>query len=179
MFLTATVFAFWLGFKSGKLIAWGRGGRSEQAFILGGVFLQTVFYPWFAIVMMWVFGFYLGWFPISRFIDARLWQGSPYDANDLFEQMILSTLLVTVVYVVGRVLIKRFATTVTMEARLRQALALGTVRPDPVLVPPSRPDIRGGHRHTRCAGGHLGAGDLRGDVLLTRSAMPRRWGGSS
>ena len=58
LFLTATLFAFWLGFKSGKVIAWGRGGSTEQGFIIGGVFLQTVFYPWFAIVMLWTFGFF-------------------------------------------------------------------------------------------------------------------------
>src|SRR5690606_22838875 len=126
LFLTATLFAFWLGFKSGKLIAWGRGGRSEQGFIVGGVFLQTVFYPWFAIVMMWVFGFYLGWFPISRFIDARLWQGAPYDANDIFEQMIVAALIVTVLYSLARYLIRRFAPTVVIEARLRQAAAIVT-----------------------------------------------------
>src|SRR5690606_38507649 len=101
LFLTATLFAFWLGFKSGKLIAWGRGSKAEQGFIIGGVFLQTVFYPWFAIVMMWRFGFMLGWFPISRFIDARLWQGAPYNANTLFGQMILSALIVTLLYAVG------------------------------------------------------------------------------
>ena len=27
LFLTATLLAFWMGFKSGKLIAWGRGGN--------------------------------------------------------------------------------------------------------------------------------------------------------
>ena len=173
LFLTATVFAFWLGFKSGKLIAWGRGGRSEQAFILGGVFLQTVFYPWFAIVMMWVFGFYLGWFPISRFIDARLWQGSPYDANDLFEQMILSTLLVTVVYVVGRVLIKRFATTVTMEARLRQALVLVTVGGLILFwyLHPARTYVADIAHHTVLPVVTLGLVTFGATMLLTRSAM--------
>ncbi len=47
LFLTATLFAYWLGFKSGKLIAWNRGRRTEQGLITSGIFLQTVFYPWF------------------------------------------------------------------------------------------------------------------------------------
>lgn len=123
LFLTATLFAFWLGFKTGKLIAWGRGAKSEKGLIVSGIFLQTVFYPWFAIVMLWTFGFFLGWFPIGRFIDARLWQNSPYDANDLFGQMILSAVIVIVVYTVGRYLIARNARNIVTQARLGQVLA--------------------------------------------------------
>ncbi len=127
LFLTATLFAFWLGFKSGKLIAWGRGGKSEQGLIVTGVFLQTVFYPWFAIVMLWLFGFYLGWFPIGRFIDARLWQGSGFNANDVFEQMIVSVFVMTVVYSFARYLIKRYSNNLVTQSRLLQAAAAVSV----------------------------------------------------
>lgn len=127
LFLTATLFAYWLGFKSGKVIAWRRGGGVEQVWITSGVFLQTVFYPWFAIVVLWLFGFYLGWFPIGRFIDARVWQDAPWNANNIFEAMILSALLVSAVYALGRYLILRFSQSVVMEARLRQALGALTV----------------------------------------------------
>ena len=63
LFLSATLFAFWLGFKAGKFIAWRRGAVAEQGMITAGIFLQTVFYPWFAILMLWLFGFYLGVVP--------------------------------------------------------------------------------------------------------------------
>ncbi len=124
LFLSATLLAFWLGFKSGKMIAWGRGERSEQGLIVSGIFLQTVFYPWFAIVMLWFFGFALGWFPIGRFIDARLWQGSPYNANNVFGQMIVSVIVVTVLYVIGRFLIKRFSNNLLTQIRFGQGLAI-------------------------------------------------------
>ncbi len=173
LFLTATLFAFWLGFKSGKLIAWGRGGRSEQGFIVGGVFLQTVFYPWFAIVMMWVFGFYLGWFPISRFIDARLWQGAPYDANDIFEQMIVSALIVTVLYSLARYLIRRSAPTVVIEARLRQAAAIVTVGGLILYwyLHPARTYVADIAHHTMLPVITLGLVAFVATMLLTRSAM--------
>lgn len=109
LFLTATLLAFWLGFKSGKLIAWGRGGATEQGFIVGGVFLQTVFYPWFAIVMLWIFGFFLGWFPIGRFIDVDEWRAAPYNANSVFGYMILSVFVATGIYAGARYFIKRRA----------------------------------------------------------------------
>src|SRR3990170_2123601 len=109
LFFSATLLAFWLGFKTGKLIAWKRGAVSEQGLITTGIFLQTVFYPWFAIVMLWTFGFAMGWFPIGRFIDARLWQGSPFQANSLFFEMILSVLIVCVLFGIGRYLISRYS----------------------------------------------------------------------
>lgn len=124
LFLTATLLAFWLGFKSGKLIAWGRGGGAEQAFIVGGVFLQTVFYPWFAIVVLWLFGFKLGLFPLGRFIDADVWRGGPFDATNVFGTMIWSVVIATVVYGVARYVINRVSTDPGMQDRFRRVAVL-------------------------------------------------------
>ena len=124
LFLSATILSFWLGFKTGKLIAWKRGAATEQGLITSGIFLQTVFYPWFAIVMLWTFGFFFGWFPIGRFIDARLWQGAEYNANDLFAQMILTAFIVCLVYGVGRYLIAKLSRNLVIQVRLGQALAV-------------------------------------------------------
>lgn len=173
LFLTATIFAFWLGFKTGKLIAWGRGGKSEQGLIIGGVFLQTVFYPWFAIVMLWLFGFYLGWFPIGRFIDARLWQGSPFDANDVFEQMILSAFIVTLLYTVARYFIIRNAPNIVTRNRLLQGAGLVTVG---ALVlfwyqHPARIYVWDIAHHTMLPVITLGLVAFGATMLLTRSAM--------
>lgn len=121
--LSATLLAYWMGFKSGKLIAWGRGGKTEQGFITGGIFLQTVFYPWFAIVMLWVFGFFFGWFPIGRFISVNLWQGSGLDATSVFQQLILSTFLALVVYLGVRYLIKRTSSKLVVQQRLQRVAA--------------------------------------------------------
>lgn len=173
LFLTATLFAFWLGFKTGKLIAWGRDSATEQGLIVTGVFLQTVFYPWFAIVMLWLFGFYMGWFPIGRFIDARLWQGSPYDANEIFEQMILSVFILTIFYGAGRFLIKKYADNIVTQARLRQALAAVSVG---ALVfywwqHPARTYVADITHHTMLPVITLGLVAFGATMLITRSAM--------
>lgn len=118
--LSATLLAYWMGFKSGKLIAWGRGGGTEQGFIVGGIFLQTVFYPWFAIVMLWTFGFFFGWFPIGRFIDVGLWQGSGLDATAVFQQLILTTTLAAVIYLVARLAIKRLSPSLVTQQNLQR-----------------------------------------------------------
>jgi peptide/nickel transport system permease protein len=173
LFLTATLFAYWLGFKSGKLIAWNRGQRTEQGLITSGIFLQTVFYPWFAIVMLWTFGFFLGWFPIGRFIDARLWQGAPYNANDLFGQMIVSVLFVSALYILGRYLIRRFSDNLVTQARLSQVLGILAIGSLIVFwwLNPAQAYVADIAHHTMLPVITLGLVAFGATMLLTRSAM--------
>jgi peptide/nickel transport system permease protein len=173
LFLTATLFAFWLGFKTGKLIAWRRGARTEQGLIVSGIFLQTVFYPWFAIVMLWLFGFFFGWFPIGRFIDARLWQGSPYNANDVFLQMILSVIVASVVYIIGRLVVGRYARNLMTQNRLNTTLGALTLAG---LVAfwwfnPATEYVWDIAHHTMLPVITLGLVAFGATMLLTRSAM--------
>jgi len=125
--LSGTLLAYWMGFKTGKLIAWGRGGKTEQGMIITGIGLQTVFYPWFAIVMLWIFGFYFGWFPIGRFIDVGLWQGSGFDATKIFQQLIVTVFIAFMVYLGIKYLIKRIATNLVTQQRLERVAAVLTL----------------------------------------------------
>ena len=90
LFMTATVLSFYLGFVLGKIIAWRRGGWTEYASTLGGVTLYTVFTPWFGLMMIWLFAFKAGWFPIGKFLDPVVWQDAPTDANTVFNRMIIT-----------------------------------------------------------------------------------------
>jgi peptide/nickel transport system permease protein len=173
LFLTATLFAYWLGFKTGKLIAWNRGLRTEQGLITSGIFLQTVFYPWFAIVMLWTFGFFLGWFPIGRFIDARLWQGSPYVANDIFGQMIISVVIVTLLYALGRYLIGRYSDNLVTRARLNQVLGILAIASLIIFwwLNPAQAYVADIAHHTMLPVITLGLVAFGATMLLTRAAM--------
>ena len=90
LFATATVVSFYLGFALGKIIAWRRGGWTEYAGTIGGVTLYTVFTPWFALMMIWLFSFKAGWFPIGKFLNPVLWRDAPVDANSVFLRMIVT-----------------------------------------------------------------------------------------
>ncbi len=173
LFLSATLFAFWLGFKTGKFIAWRRGAVAEKGLIVSGIFLQTVFYPWFAIVMLWLFGFYLGWFPIGRFITADLWQGSGYNANDVFAQMILSVVVVSVLYGIGRWLISRYSR--NLRTQIRASQALGILSIGGLLLywwlQPERAYVADIAHHTILPVITLGLVAFGATMLLTRSAM--------
>lgn len=90
LFTFATLLSYVVGFSLGKRLAWKRGGFSEHAITVSGVLLYTVFYPWFAIIMILFFASGLGWFPINGFLDPEFWRNAPYTGNEVFGQMILT-----------------------------------------------------------------------------------------
>lgn len=98
LFLSATIVSFYIGFLSGKCLAWRRGGAFEYIATLGGVFLFTVFTPWFALMMLWLFSYTLGLFPIGKFIDPLLWQGAPagLTANSVFGGLLWNGLILSI-----------------------------------------------------------------------------------
>jgi len=93
LFLSSTVVSFGVGFFLGRLLAWKRGALIEYPVTLASIFLYTVFTPWFALVMIWLFAYKAGWFPIGKFITVRLWRGAnvPFEANEVFNHMLLVT----------------------------------------------------------------------------------------
>lgn len=109
LFLFATVLSFWLGFKSGKFLAWRRGGKGETVVTTIGVFFQTVFYPWFALMMIWAFAFGLGWFPIGKFLTVERWLNAPQgvEANGVFNRMLVTTLMVGLVLLAVEIIGRR------------------------------------------------------------------------
>jgi peptide/nickel transport system permease protein len=97
LFSFATVLAYVVGFSLGKRLAWKRGGFSEHSVTIGGVLLYTVFYPWFAIIMILTFASGFGWFPINGFLTPSFWRNAPFTGNEVFGQMILSIVVATVI----------------------------------------------------------------------------------
>ena len=90
LFLTASAASFYMGYFLGKAIAWRRGGLFEYAATISGATLFTAFTPAFALMMIWVFAFRLGWFPVGKFLDPLVWRGSEVSANFVFGNMLLT-----------------------------------------------------------------------------------------
>ncbi len=111
LFLTAAVLSFYLGFLVGKLLAWKRGGFLEYASTLGGVTLYTVFTPWFALMMIWLFSVALGLFPVGKFISVGLWSRAPAGimANAVFIPMILTGIFAALFLWLWARMIRRFS----------------------------------------------------------------------
>ena len=106
--LTAIVTYSWAGFIAGKYLAWRRGKRGEMLITVGGVGLLTVFYPWFALMSIWLLAAKLQLLPISKFLDPGEWRNAPYSANQVFMRLfyvvaITSALLFAVQYLANRI----------------------------------------------------------------------------
>ncbi|MYB50526.1 MAG: ABC transporter permease [Dehalococcoidia bacterium] len=90
LFVSATAASFYIGFLLGKAIAWRRGGFLEYAATITGTTLFTVFTPAFALMMIWIFAFKLGWFPVGKFLDPLVWRNSDVTANSVFTLMLIT-----------------------------------------------------------------------------------------
>lgn len=107
LFTFATIFAYGLGFVLGKRLAWRRGGFGEASITVSGVLLYTIFYPWFAILMILLFSSRLEWFPISGFLTPEFWRGAPFTGNEVFAQLLLSFAISGAFIIGGLVLASR------------------------------------------------------------------------
>jgi len=102
LFLTANIVAFWAGFVTGKILAWRRGGFIEYSSTITGVTLYTVFLPWFALMMIWLFAVTLDLFPPGKFVDPEKWLKPDLPSvNEIFIKIIWTTLGALVVSFVG------------------------------------------------------------------------------
>ncbi len=88
LFAMVNIIAFYTGFLIGKILAWRRGSKSETWITVTSVFSYTVFYPWFALMMLWLFGYRLGWLPIGKFLYPEKWYDAPFDSDVVFMSMI-------------------------------------------------------------------------------------------
>jgi peptide/nickel transport system permease protein len=100
LFLSATILSYAIGFLTGKILAWRRGGWVEYGATIAGVAMYTVFLPWFALMMVWFFGYTLKIFPIGKFLNPVLWRDAPVEANFVFNRMLI-TGFISVVILLG------------------------------------------------------------------------------
>lgn len=172
LFLSAVLLAYYLGFWLGKIMAWRRGRATESALTLGGVAGYTVFYPWFAILMLWFFGFRIGWFPLGKFVDVGEWTGAPFTINQVFLDLMVSAFGVSVAAVVLFAIARRLQTERTQRLVWRVGLS--------VLVTgfvaywwfsPRRVYVGDILHHTALPVITLSLVAFAGVMLLTRSAM--------
>lgn len=76
---TAVVFAFVLGTLLGIAAAWRRGGWLDSVAPPALIFLGAFPYFWLAMLLLYVFGFLLGWFPLRSAHADGLTPGFDWD----------------------------------------------------------------------------------------------------
>ncbi|OGO34421.1 MAG: ABC transporter permease [Chloroflexi bacterium RBG_16_54_18] len=97
LFLSATTLSYFIGFLAGKILAWKRGGWGEYVATVGGVGLYTIFLPWFALMMVWFWAYKLKLFPIGKFLNPVLWRNAPVDANYVFNRILVTLFISSVI----------------------------------------------------------------------------------
>jgi len=122
LFVTANAIAFWAGFVTGKILAWRRGELVEVGLTIAGVSLYTVFLPWFALMMIWLFAVTLDWFPAGKFIDPLKWLDPDIPTtNEIFTRLIWSSSIALLAALGG------FGLSSRVPRNLRLPLRLGSV----------------------------------------------------
>lgn len=73
LFTTSIILCALVGVFLGKIAAWHKGERTDTWMTIGALTTHTVFLPWLALIMIWVFGYRLAWFPINGMISEEIW----------------------------------------------------------------------------------------------------------
>ncbi len=73
LFTTSIILSALVGVFLGKIASWHKGKRLDTIMTLGALVTHTAFLPWLALIMIWVFAYKLGWFPITGMISEDVW----------------------------------------------------------------------------------------------------------
>lgn len=110
LFTSASVLSFLLGMWLGRVAAWRRGSPGEGFLTVLGLMLYTVFLPWFGMLVMWVFAFQLGLFPLGGMVSPEVWiaeSGLVEKALDLLHHLVLPLVVLTATMFAGSMLLMR------------------------------------------------------------------------
>jgi len=121
LFVSASIVSFVAGFFTGRILAWKRGGVVEYGSTIMGVILYTMFLPFFALMMIWLFAVTLDWLPTGKFLNPLLWLETEVAANDVFMALILTALIVGTVAAIG------FVVSNHVERRYRSWIRVASV----------------------------------------------------
>ncbi len=98
LLLPGTLAGFLLGMWLGKVIAWKRGGWLEFGATLGGAAFYATFAPFLAFVMINVFGYSLGWFPLEKMVDLNKWLDTEATVDAVVIRMLQTAVVAGLLY---------------------------------------------------------------------------------
>jgi peptide/nickel transport system permease protein len=73
LFTTAVLLAALVGISWGKIAAWSKGRGKDLALTIAALVTHTLFLPWLALLLVWIFGYQLEWFPITGMVSEDVW----------------------------------------------------------------------------------------------------------
>ena len=93
LFTTSVILAALVGVFFGKIASWDKGSKKDVWMTIVALSSHTVFVPWLALILIWIFAYKLGWFPITGMISEEVWldpdSGPLAKLLDIIHHMIL------------------------------------------------------------------------------------------
>ena len=119
LFTTSVILAALTGIFLGKIAAWHKGKRTDTLMTLGALVTHTVFVPWLALIMIWMFAYKMGWFPITGIISEEIWldpdSGFIAKALDVGHHMVLPLATLFLIHFGSYLLIMRSSMLETLK----------------------------------------------------------------
>lgn len=73
LFTSAIILSALVGIFLGKIASWHKGKRLDAGMTVGALVSHTLFLPWLALILIWIFAYKLGWFPINGMVSEDVW----------------------------------------------------------------------------------------------------------
>jgi peptide/nickel transport system permease protein len=93
LFTTSIILSALVGISLGKIASWHKGKKLDTWLTIGSLVTHTLFLPWLALILIWIFAYKLGWFPINGMISEEVWldpsSGVLMKSLDIIYHMIL------------------------------------------------------------------------------------------
>jgi peptide/nickel transport system permease protein len=111
LFTTSIVLAALLGVFLGKIAAWRCGQRADTLMTFGALFCHTLFLPWLGLILIWLLGYWVGWFPVNGMISPQVWidphAGYLVRVADILHHMALPLMTLVLIHFGSYLLIMR------------------------------------------------------------------------
>lgn len=119
LFTTAVILSAFVGLSLGKITSWHKGHKSDTFISFGALLTHTLFLPWMALLLIWVFAYKLGWFPINGMISEEIWldpsAGRLRKGLDILFHMILPLSTLFLIYFGSYLMIMRSSMLETLK----------------------------------------------------------------
>jgi peptide/nickel transport system permease protein len=93
LFTSSIILSALVGVFLGKIASWHKGKKRDTGMTIGALVTHTLFLPWLALLLIWIFAYKLGWFPITGMISEDIWldpsSGFLQKALDVCHHMVL------------------------------------------------------------------------------------------
>ncbi|MFH1489171.1 MAG: ABC transporter permease [Pseudomonadota bacterium] len=73
LFTTSIILSALVGVFLGKIASWHKGKKTDTFMTIGALATHTLFLPWLALILIWIFAYKLDWFPITGMISEDVW----------------------------------------------------------------------------------------------------------